>query len=297
MRYRICLLCFVLSCTTITSYSQTKKYLYYLDKDLNSTSKEKSVFSATGVYENGLLELRLYNSSNKSLVYIEHYTDSSLQLSDGFFQSYYPNASKEWEGNYSQGKEDGLWQKWDSLGHMIDSSLYNSGEKITEVHYGYYKNGVLDSFIVNNTKTDQLQKTFYNDKGNVVSEVSFTGQNGFEKVYNNGIMIRSDSVFTREEIEASFPGGDNAWNRYIVAQIQNNQDQFGKNDYGTCLVKFIIDIDGKVSNVAAVNMKDTNLAEIAIRAIRYGPKWKVAMQYGRPVKAYRIQPVTLSKPN
>ena len=291
MRYRNLLFSCVLVFITITSFSQAKRYLYFFDKDLNPTEKAKSIFNGIGVYENGLMELRLYNSLNKNLVCIEHYTDSSLQLSDGFFQSYYTNASKEWEGNYLKGKEDGLWQRWDSLGRIIDSSVYNNGEKIIEVHYGYYKNGILDSFIVNNIKADRLQKTFYDDKGKVVSEVSFTGQRGFEKVYKNGIIVRSDSVFTRDEIEASFPGGASVWTRYIMSQIERNQNELGNNDYGTCIVKFIVGIDGKVAGVEATTMQGTKLAEIAVRAIRNGPKWKPAMQYGRPVRAYRLQPV------
>jgi hypothetical protein len=230
-------------------------------------------------------------------VYIEHYTDSSLQLSDGVFQSYYANASKEWQGNYLKGKEDGLWQRWDSLGHLIDSSVYNNGEKVLEVHIGYYKNGILDSFIVNNIRTDQLQKTFYDDKGTIVNEVSFTGQNGLDKVYTNGIIVRIDSVVTRAEIEASFPGGQVAWNRYIMKEIERNQNELGNNDYGTCIVKFIVDIDGKVASVEATTLRGTKLSEIIVRAIRNGPKWKPAIQYGKPVKAYRLQPVSLTKPN
>ena len=68
-------------------------------------------------------------------------------------------------------------------------------------------------------------------------------------------------------------------------------------DYGTCWIKFIVGIDGKVTNVEATSMQHTQLAEIIMHAMQYGPKWKPAMQYGRPVKAYRKQPVTISNPN
>ena len=37
---------------------------------------------------------------------------------------------------------------------------------------------------------------------------------------------------------------------------------------------------------------NSKLAEIAVNAIRKGPKWKPAVQNGRNVKAYRRQPVT-----
>jgi antitoxin component YwqK of YwqJK toxin-antitoxin module len=295
MTYKIHLLSFVLAFITITSFSQTKRYLYYFDKDFNSTKKSKSIFHGIGVYENGLVEVRVYNSLNNDLVYIEHYTDSSLQLSDGFFQSYHRNASREWEGNYLKGKEEGLWQKWDSLGHIIDSSVYNNGEKVMEAHFGYHKNGILSSFIVTNIKADQLQKTYYDSSGKVVSEVSFTGQNGINKVYKNGTMVRADSLFTRDEIEASFPGGPAAWTQYIQKEVERNQNEFTSNDYGTCWVKFIVGIDGKITDVVATTMQGTKLAEIAVSVIRNAPKWKAAIQYGRPVNAYRLQPVGLMK--
>jgi antitoxin component YwqK of YwqJK toxin-antitoxin module len=282
---------------TITSFSQTKQYLYYFDKNINSTDQSKSIFSGIGASEDSLFKLILYNASTKHLILIEHFTDSSLKVSEGLFQSYFRNVSVELEGNYLGGKKEGLWQEWDSLGHLIDSSVYNNDEKKLEVHFGYHKNGTLDSFIVNNIKTNELNKIYYNDSGKVVSEVNFEGQKGLEKVFENGSIIKSDSVFTRAEIEAYFPGGNNAWSQYIINQIQRDLNELTNKDYGTCLVKFIVGIDGRVTNVEATTMKGTKLAEIAVSAVQYGPKWKPASQYGKLVRAYRIQPFTIANPN
>jgi antitoxin component YwqK of YwqJK toxin-antitoxin module len=290
------LFAFALLLINVASFSQGKHYLYYFDKELSPVKKEKAVFNGIGVYENGLLELRLYNISQKNLVIVEHFTDSSLQLNDGFFQSFYPGSFKEWSGNYSKGKQNGLWQHWDEFGHTIDSSFYNNGDKVIVVHYGYFKNGQLDSFIVNDIKKDQLQETYYDSTGKLLSEIGFTGQKGLVKRYKSGVIANTDSVFTREEIEASFPGGASVWSHYIATQIEKRQDEFTNKDYGTCIVKFIVGMDGKVTDVAAVNMLASKLAEVAINAIRKGPNWIPARQYGRPVKAYRLQPVTLGKP-
>jgi periplasmic protein TonB len=63
-------------------------------------------------------------------------------------------------------------------------------------------------------------------------------------------------------------------------------------------VRFIVRKDGRVTDamVFGTTVKGTKLAEIAIAAIENGPKWIPAMQNGRKVKAYRIQPVTLADP-
>ena len=72
-------------------------------------------------------------------------------------------------------------------------------------------------------------------------------------------------------------------------------DEFTESDYGTCIVKFIVDKTGKVSQVEATTMKGSKLAEIAVNAIRRGPNWTPAQQNGRYVNAYRLQPVTLAE--
>jgi antitoxin component YwqK of YwqJK toxin-antitoxin module len=297
MRNKIMLFGSALLFITITSFSQTKQYLYYFDKNMNLTEQSKSIFNGIGAKEDSLFKLILFNATTKQLVLTEHFTDSSLKVSEGLFQSYFRNVSVELEGNYLEREKDGLWQEWDSLGHLIDSSVYNNGEKILEVHFGYHKNGKLDSFIVNNIKTNQLKKIYYDDSEKVVSEVNFEGQKGLEKVFENGSIIKSDSVFTRAEIEAYFPGGNNAWNQYIMNQIQRHSNELTNKDYGTCMVKFIVGIDGRVTNVEATTMQGTKLAEIAVSAVQYGPNWKPASQYGRLVKAYRIQPVSVTNPS
>jgi protein TonB len=106
-----------------------------------------------------------------------------------------------------------------------------------------------------------------------------------------------DKVFTKVEIEASFPGGPGAWTRYVSNAINRDIDEFTESDFGTCVVKFIVDKTGKVSQVEATTMKGTKLAEIAVNAIRKGPNWTPAQQNGRYVNAYRLQPVTLTNPD
>src|SRR6185312_5732080 len=56
-----------------------------------------------------------------------------------------------------------------------------------------------------------------------------------------------DKVFTKVEIEASFPGGPGAWSKYVQRAIMADIDEFTESDYGTCIVKFIVDKTGKVS--------------------------------------------------
>ncbi|MEO6136247.1 MAG: energy transducer TonB [Ginsengibacter sp.] len=106
-----------------------------------------------------------------------------------------------------------------------------------------------------------------------------------------------DSVFMTVEIDATFPGGPAAWHKFVSNAIMKEMDEFAENDFGTCNVQFIVDKDGNVSDVHALDMKGSKLAEIAVNSIRKGPRWNAAMQNGKKVNAYRRQPVTFRNPD
>ncbi len=131
MKIKSLLLSIMLFIFSYAGLSQVKHFAYYFDKDLSPVSKSSAVFTGNGIYqENGLFEFRLYNSSNKNLIVIEHYTDSSLKVNEGSSESFYANNIAESKSNYVSGKPDGLWLKWDSAGRAIDSAVYEKGEKI-----------------------------------------------------------------------------------------------------------------------------------------------------------------------
>ena len=108
----------------------------------------------------------------------------------------------------------------------------------------------------------------------------------------------TDSIFQKVEVEAYFPGGEQAWNRYVQIQIEKNIDKIVRNkkSAGTCEVQFIVDKDGTVTNVEALTLKGSLLAKILVDAIKDGPKWVPAYQFGKPVKAWRRQKVTFRMP-
>ena len=107
------------------------------------------------------------------------------------------------------------------------------------------------------------------------------------------VPVDDNQIFTKVEVEAQFPGGEGAWARYVTKAVTNNIDELTEaGESGTVHVKFVVSKDGSVSDVEAMDMKGTKLAEVAINAIRKGPKWVPAVQNGRNVNAYRVQPVT-----
>lgn len=296
MKRKTSLLFVAMAFLFFASSGQAVKYIYYFDAHLNICPQSESVYTGLGSMENNLVKLDVTNNVSKQLLLMAHFSDSSLSLNQGLLQSFFPNGIKETEGNYEKGIQDGLWENWDTTGHLTDSIIYDNGKKTDSAKFYYYKNGVLQSYDFTDFKNDKFHEIFYNDSGKIISETSFIGQKGITKYYkDNGEEI--DTVFTKKEIEASFPGGAYAWTKYISREIMKNLDLLYDNgSTGTCIVKFTVDKDGSISNVEATTMQGSLLARIAINAIIKGPKWIPAKQYGKPVKAFRLQPVTVAKP-
>lgn len=128
------------------------------------------------------------------------------------------------------------------------------------------------------------------------------GKNGVVEIFlKSPAIFQNDTIpnkiFSKVENEAEFPGGQEAWIKYMSTAIKASIDSFSEKDYGTCLLKFIVGVDGTVSSIDATTMKDTHFAETAINAIRTGPKWIPATQNGQVVASYKLQPVTLTNPD
>ncbi|MCO6496798.1 MAG: energy transducer TonB [Chitinophagaceae bacterium] len=107
---------------------------------------------------------------------------------------------------------------------------------------------------------------------------------------------RGDQPLTKVDKEAQFPGGRAAWIEYIKKNIVENINKFTNDDFGTAVIRFVVHTDGSLSNFEVLTMQGTNLAEVALNALRKGPKWIPAQVNGKPVTAYWNQPVTLLNP-
>lgn len=57
-------------------------------------------------------------------------------------------------------------------------------------------------------------------------------------------------------------------------------------------VKFLVERDGSISDVAALNDPGFNLAMEAVKILKTGPQWTPGMQNGQKVRTYLTQPIT-----
>ena len=103
-----------------------------------------------------------------------------------------------------------------------------------------------------------------------------------------------DSIHTKVEIEASFPGGDAVWRNYLTRSLNSDvaADHYAPPGTYTVVVQFIVNKDGTITDVKPLTNHGFGMEQEVVRVISKGPKWNPAIQDGKQVKAYRRQPVT-----
>ena len=93
------------------------------------------------------------------------------------------------------------------------------------------------------------------------------------------------------ETESQFPGGKAGWVKFLSENFVYPQKAVRKKIQGTVVVQFIVDKEGKVTDVSVVNPIDPLLDAAAIELIKSSPDWIPAMQNGKKVKSYKKQPI------
>lgn len=97
--------------------------------------------------------------------------------------------------------------------------------------------------------------------------------------------IDYNGIFTVVQIPAEYPGGIEAWNRYLIRNLNSNVpvDNGAPAGKHTVVLSFIVDKNGNISDIVAENDPGYGTKEEAIRVLKKGGGWKPAVQNGRNV--------------
>jgi periplasmic protein TonB len=110
-----------------------------------------------------------------------------------------------------------------------------------------------------------------------------------------------EAIFRKVDKEASFPGGVQAWTKYLQTNLRAEVGAKyivvpeGKTFViQKVIVYFVVEKNGKIVEVKVNNADEVHkkVAEEAIRVIRKGPRWIPAEQDGRPVRYQAIQAIS-----
>ncbi len=118
----------------------------------------------------------------------------------------------------------------------------------------------------------------------------------FAQVTAPAATTKDSMSFSAVEKEAEYPGGNEAWTKYVQKNISNKAPEadapVGKY---TAIIRFIVDKTGMVSDVQPETKFGYGMEEEVERVVKNSGKWTPAMQNGKPLNAYRRQPITFLK--
>jgi len=101
--------------------------------------------------------------------------------------------------------------------------------------------------------------------------------------------------FSRVEQNAEFKDGAEGWKLFLTKNIRGDVPEKNNAPAGTYVAaaRFIVKEDGTVTDVALTQDPGYGAGEELVRVIKLSSgKWRPALQGGREVKAFRIQPLT-----
>ena len=103
-----------------------------------------------------------------------------------------------------------------------------------------------------------------------------------------------NAIFEKVEIHASVNIG--RWRQHLeqnlVRHIEDAVYAGMQPGTYTVRVRFLVERDGSINNVSALNDPGFGLAQGATQVVKSGPKWNPGEQNGRKVRSYHTQPIT-----
>ncbi|MFY7900398.1 MAG: energy transducer TonB [Chitinophagaceae bacterium] len=213
---------------------------------------------------------------------------------DGFFicnQFFYPSMKLKHESKNKDSilsKKVGVSNDYYENGQL--KSTYNADLKL---YFSFYESGKKEAeTIPKSTNSNSVLKHYY-ESGKLMAEVEYD-ENDNEKVAKgfdeNGIEI-PNYVYQRE---AEFTGGRQGWANFLMKTLNPDVPTRKKAPVGrySVLISFLVNKDGSISEIKALNNPGYGTMEEAIRVMKKSPKWQPGVQFNKIVLYRARQPIT-----
>lgn len=164
-------------------------------------------------------------------------------------------------------KKDGKYKEW-----------YNNGKIHCDIDY---KNGKFDGLILT-----------YWENGKLKREEDFLDGKSIGGICFDSLGNKLD--YSPYEIMPIFPGGERALLNYISKKLEYPFEMQRQGIQGKVIIRFVIDKDGRATNIDIIKGSRNEFNQEAIRIIKSLPQWKPGIQDGEIVKVYYTLPINFS---
>jgi TonB family protein len=309
----------LLLATAIPVSAQTDTVVTFYDREGKICPEDNAVKFSLRIKESDHYKKLMVDAMDNKVGSIAYFTDADCKTLDGLYREIYKNGRTRTSGYYSQNKKINNWRTWSDDGVLTDSFFYKDGY-INGIGLSWNKEGVvIDSLIFgeggkgishgywSNGNPSQRGEYTHGKKdglwtycyvtGKKCQEVNYVADSAVSfTCYDEREVVQKDNCIY--EKEASFPGGEKKWKQYLESKLGSARlpdDYYSGKIYGQVWVQFVVDVDGSITDAKVIQSVEPSLDAIALNIFKSSPKWQHAVQYNRPVKAYRRQPITFGR--
>lgn len=201
-------------------------------------------------------------------------------------------------------KSGNEWLVTDSYlnGNIVRRTAFSDSflKKRTNRYSYYYINGTpyCEGYGYVNDKKHGKWKYFYiNGKIKQEEEYTLGKITGKWTWYNeegeqtNNVDYASKEIIAKKIKKAKFPGGVNAYSKYID-KLKKPKESFKKGYSGKTYLSFKIDTMGNIKNAEIIISGNEEMDSLVIKRIKQMPKWTAASKFGKPVESWFLQTVS-----
>ena len=103
-----------------------------------------------------------------------------------------------------------------------------------------------------------------------------------------------NKVFTEVEKAPSFPGGEDAFMKFLGTNIKYPAEMKKKKAQGKVFVSFIVEEDGSLSNMKVLRDAGYGSGKESVRVLSMSPKWRPGVQNGKKVRVQYTVPINFT---
>jgi len=107
-------------------------------------------------------------------------------------------------------------------------------------------------------------------------------------------VVVPEDIIEFPDVDAAFPGGAAAMQRWISEHVQYPQTSIEMNEQGKVYMSFVVEPDGSISNIAVERGVSPDLDREAKRLLRQMPAWVAGEAKGKKVRARCRLPINFT---
>ncbi|MDE3143798.1 MAG: hypothetical protein KGL19_06570, partial [Bacteroidota bacterium] len=264
---------------------QDTKSVKYYDSLWFPAAKEKAAYYSECFAVDTVFRMNTFYFPSNKIEGITYFADTIKSLIRiNVCTDYYENGKLKDSASYSKTGRGRFNYGFYENGKIKDSTRYDtSGKAISD--YNFYPNGKIKDSTRYSEKPGEFETFYFSEDGKPLaySVLNFKNQKIINIAYDKNGKILPDYVYKKP---AEYPEGLNEWLKYLSRNLNRdlpieNGAPAGKY---SVLVDFLIDENGNIIEINALNNPGYGTKEEAIRVIKKSKAWKPAISENKPIQ-------------